>query len=183
MASSGPERAEHQIILPESHLSSPLVKHKLLYYWKLTGLPLPDECDFDHLILSRQWKKILESASPDTERMIKLGRAVHQTLNHNSRITGVLHPRCLEELANIEVPDSTNKFRKIEKKIQIHNTRYGELFTRLCTHIEKKLLGSSWSNNVPRSEEFSSIRTDPAYHGFYLLNSDPSSDTHFYSVT
>nr|AAX45387.1 polymerase [avian paramyxovirus 1]AAX45393.1 polymerase [avian paramyxovirus 1] len=163
MASSSPERAEHQIILPESHLSSPLVKHKLLYYWKLTGLPLPDECDFDHLILSRQWKKILESASPDTERMIKLGRAVHQTLNHNSKITGVLHPRCLEELASIEVPDSTNKFRKIEKKIQIHNTRYGELFTRLCTHVEKKLLGSSWSNNVPRSEEFNSIRTDPAF--------------------
>nr|ANA52012.1 RNA-dependent RNA polymerase [avian paramyxovirus 1] len=163
MAGSGPERAEHQIILPESHLSSPLVKHKLLYYWKLTGLPLPDECDFDHLIISRQWKRILESATPDTERMIKLGRAVHQTLNHNSKITGVLHPRCLEELASIEVPDSTNKFRKIEKKIQIHNTRYGDLFTKLCTHVEKKLLGSSRSNNVPRSEEFSSIRTDPAF--------------------
>nr|UNW59106.1 RNA-dependent RNA polymerase [avian paramyxovirus 1] len=163
MAGSRPERAEHQIILPESHLSSPLVKHKLLYYWKLTGLPLPDECDFDHLVLSRQWKKILESSTPDIERMIKLGRSVHQTLSHSSKLTGILHPRCLEDLVRLDIPDSTNKFRKIEKKIQIHNTRYGELFTRLCSYVEKKLLGSAWSHKIRRSEEFDILRTDPAF--------------------
>ncbi|ARV85980.1 large polymerase protein [avian paramyxovirus 16] len=156
-------RAEHQIILPESHLSSPLVKHKLLYYWKLTGLPLPEECEFDPLILGRQWRKILETGAPDTERMVKLGRLAHQNLNHNKPIRGLLHPRTLTMLTTIEIPDSSKKFRTIEKKIQIHNKVFGGLFNTLCDQVEQKLLGRHSKQIISRSPEYLRLREDPAF--------------------
>nr|UNW59196.1 RNA-dependent RNA polymerase [Avian orthoavulavirus 12] len=159
MGSFGGQSSAHSLILPESHLSSPIVKHKLLYLWRLTGLPLPENEQYDPLIITRDWKSILASGKGEVHRMIKLGRRTHRHLNHNVTINPIVHPECLRLLTSIISSVSEEKFAGIEKSVRNHINTYGDRFRLLSDKVERKIYGESYQPG--RTQEFCNLRCNP----------------------
>ncbi|AGH32603.1 large polymerase protein [avian paramyxovirus 12] len=159
MGSQGASSNAHNLILPESHLSSPIVKHKLLYYWRLTGLPLPSDDQYDSLIITRDWKTILNSNKGEVSRMINLGRQTHSYLNHKLPVLSVTHPSTLKWLTSIRSTISDEKFATIEKFVRSHIRAYGARFSDLSNLVERKLYGESYLPG--RSQEFKNLLSNP----------------------
>nr|BEV25271.1 large polymerase [Orthoavulavirus newyorkense] len=157
MDNPGQSRPDHQVILPEAHLSSPIVRHKLYYFWRLTGVPLPHSAEFDTLVLSRPWNKILQSNSPEVVRMKELGANVHATLDHSRQIRALIHPETLAWLTDLSIGVSVSRFRGIEKKVSrlLHDNR--EKFCTLVSQIHEGLFGGAGDVRNNLSPEFESL--------------------------
>ncbi|BAV03985.1 large polymerase protein [avian paramyxovirus 13] len=152
-------RGQNNLILPESHLSSPIVKHKLLYYWRITGLQLPESCMYDNLILTREWKNIMESNRGDVIRAKKIGSKTHSYLNHKKAISPLIHPSTLSWLTALRCEVSEDKMAQIEKKVSRHFQIFGMRFSKLSDMIEGKIYGHHVSRE--RTEEFAFLQNHP----------------------
>ncbi|ARU83017.1 L [Antarctic penguin virus B] len=156
-----------QIILPDSHLSSPLVLHKLLYYWKLTGLPLPEEYENDDLILTRSWGAIRNQNSDPILRCVQTGAAAQQYLNHKTRIRAVCHPRTLSWLTRINSPAVARKFQKIADNIRDCVSARGKNLRELVLAVQQKL-GRNKPSTASETQSNLTSQTSPEFE--YLIN-------------
>ncbi|UNW59202.1 RNA-dependent RNA polymerase [avian paramyxovirus 21] len=157
MAELGQGRPDHQVILPEAHLSSPIVRHKLLYLWRLTGLPLPQVAELDPLLLSRPWSRIAQSASPEVARMKDLGVRVHTTIAHDGNMSPIMHPATLPWLVRLRIPIAIERFRMVEKKIQGLLSSRRDNFNRLIEQVNTDLFGTLPDHDLCPSPEFQEL--------------------------
>nr|QBK47354.1 L [Avulavirus sp.] [Avulavirus sp.] len=158
-----------QILLPDSHLSSPLILHKLLYYWRLSGLPLPLEHEHDDLIATRNWYKIASSNEDTIQRCIATGKLAHQYLNHHKPIIPICHPRTLPWLTHLQSTDVRKKFFRIADLIRTAVQRNKGKFIELTLQVQERLgrrraheHHSTHSNlTAQTSQEFNSLCKQP----------------------
>nr|QBK47252.1 L [Avulavirus sp.] [Avulavirus sp.] len=152
-----------QIILPDSHLSSPLVLHKLLYHWKLTGLPLPAEYEHDDIILTRDWNVIRNQRGDQVARCVAIGNAAQQYLNHSRPIIAICHPRTLNWLTHIQAPSALRKFQKIADNIRDCVSSNSDKLTSLVLSVQARL-GRQQPTNLSDTSSILVAQTSPEFN-------------------
>nr|AZK16201.1 polymerase [Teviot virus] len=114
-----------QVILPEVHLDSPIVKNKLYYYLKVGGFPLPDEEFCDTLFPNISWEQVRREESRLSARLLKVRNLAMSRLepkkrklqyqNKSESPSVVLWPEIIPELRGYVLASCLSRFADAEK--------------------------------------------------------------------
>ncbi|AFN06859.1 L protein [avian paramyxovirus 11] len=132
-----------QIILPEVHLNSPIVKNKLKFYWQILGLPLPAELTDEYDDWYTRWDDIMRRESKTARRFSFFKDKIIAGLKKRglliNSITPVVHPRTLLDLTTIETTLGIGFMEKCKKTlyrtIKDKSTQYKSLFLKLSRKL------------------------------------------------
>nr|ADK25236.1 large polymerase protein [Avian metaavulavirus 2] len=135
------------IIQPEVHLDSPIVRAKLVLFWKLTGLPLPKDLRFFESLptpptskFSGMSPELSQKSYPSVPNLIKHCKARQVAL---SGLTPVVHPTTLQWLLSItcERADHLAKVREKSVKQAMSEKQHG--FRHLFSAVSHQLVGNA----------------------------------------
>nr|AVH78249.2 RNA polymerase [Tioman virus] len=114
-----------QVILPEVHLDSPIVRNKLFYYLKVGGLPTSDESICDTLFPNISWDRVRREESRLSARLQKVRQLSHSRLRSpintlkNSAdspdIEVILWPEIIPNLKQYTLTSCLSRFTDAEK--------------------------------------------------------------------
>ncbi|ADI80715.1 RNA polymerase [Tuhoko virus 1] len=120
--------APSQIILPEVHLDSPIVKNKLIYFVKLAGLPLPDEDLEDDPFPAVDWARIRREENRLSDRLNQVKSRLYSEIIDSfpksefslfvSKLNVLLWPKVLPIVTTWTIPELTERFSDVYTIIQ-----------------------------------------------------------------
>ncbi|ACN72645.1 large polymerase protein [avian paramyxovirus 7] len=140
-------RQSDQIIHPEVHLDSPIIGNKILYLWRITGLPTPPVLELNSTISPEVWTN-LKANDPrvafkwDKLRPRLLTWAAHQGISLSDLIP-ITHPESLQWLTTISCPKIDENFALIKKCLLRTRDYTASGFKNLFQMISQKLTSTN----------------------------------------
>ncbi|ARO49358.2 polymerase protein [avian paramyxovirus 15] len=141
------QRQSDNIIHPEVHLDSPLVKNKLALLWKLLGLPLPKDLQDIELINLTTEADFLRQEQTIKDKLLALRDLSTKHLKRHgllwNHIEPVCHPRTLSWLLKLECSKAQHLRAKREQVINQSFKEHGTNIQHLFTSLSHKLISNS----------------------------------------
>nr|UNW59214.1 RNA-dependent RNA polymerase [Avian metaavulavirus 22] len=160
-----------QIIHPEIHLDSPIIGNKILYLWRLTGLPTPSNLEHNSSIPIDAWVNIRRRESRLVFKINIIKRHLTQWLHMRGlELTSqhaICHPYSLEWLTTIQLKCISDNFTVIRKALirarDMTRSGFDQLFSQLSTRLTNTgvLFSRKVGSTVPTCTEGSYLLDNP----------------------